>query len=156
MIKFTELYVNTLARGLCNPEERLVAAGAGSHQPFWSFGIPWFKHTYLVLATSERLLVVDHRKGLLFDRLDAIASYRWSDIASLKVSGVFTKKLVAKDAANRVLVSMKLPSLLASPIADNARSLVTVVQTWEHRRSLAAAPAAYEALPRAAAAHGVA
>ena len=29
MIKFTELYVNTVAKGLCNPDERVVAAGAG-------------------------------------------------------------------------------------------------------------------------------
>jgi hypothetical protein len=149
MIKFTDLYVNTVARGLSNPDERLVAAVAGSHKPFWSLGIPWFSHSYLLLATNERLLVVDHRKGLIFDRLDAVTSYRWSDIASLKVSGLFTKKLVAKDASNRVIVAMKLPSPVASPIANNARALETMVQTWEHRRSLSAAQTAYGALPHA-------
>jgi hypothetical protein len=149
MIKFTDLYVNTIARGLSNPDERLVAAGAGSYQPFWSFGIPWFRHSYLLIATNERLLVVDHRRGLLFDRLDAVTSHRWSDIAKLALSGVFSKKLVARDAANRVLFTMKLPPVLNSPIANNTRALETLVQTWEHRRALAAAPAAYGALSRA-------
>jgi hypothetical protein len=150
MIKFTDLYVNTVVRGLSNPDERLVAAGAGSHQPFWSFGLPWFRHSYLLIATNERLLVLDHRKGLLFDRLDAVTSHRWSDIASIKLSGVFAKKLVAKDATNRVLFAMKLPPVMSSPIANNTRALETLVQTWEHRRALAAAPAAYGAVSRAA------
>jgi hypothetical protein len=149
MIKFTDLYVNTVARGLSNPDERIVAAGAGSHQPFWSFGLPWFRHSYLLIATNERLLVLDHRKGLIFDRLDAVTSHRWSDIAKLVLTGIFTKKLVAKDAANRVLFAMKLPPVLNSPMANNSRAVETLVQTWEHRRALAAAPAAYGALSRA-------
>lgn len=147
MIKYTELYVSTLARGLCNSGEQFVAAAAGSHQSLFTFGIPFFKHSYLLLATTERLLVIDHRKGLLFDRLDAVASTRWSDIGAMKLSGLFTKKLVVKDASGRVLLKMKMPPLLLNPIANNAQALRMFVQTWEQRRALGAPQQGYGALP---------
>src|SRR4051812_6549906 len=101
MIKYTDIYVSTLARGLCAPNEQFVAASAGMYQSFWTFKIPFFKHSYLLIATSERLIVIDHRKGLVFDRVDKIDSYRWADIGTLKLGGVFAKKLTLKDAANR-------------------------------------------------------
>jgi hypothetical protein len=135
MIKYTDLYVRTLARGLCEPGEHFVAAGAGSHQSFWTFKIPFFKHHILVVATSERLIVLDHRKGLLFDRLDKVESYRWSDIGSITLKGAFTKKLVVKDSSNRSLLVMSLR--YPTPIPNNVPQLRTVVQTWEQRRALA-------------------
>src|SRR5579859_7433477 len=101
MIKYSDIYVQTLARGLCNPGEQFVTACAGSEQSFWSFRIPFFKHAYLLIATSERLIAIDHRKGLIFDRMDRIDSYRWSDLGAVKLGGLLTKKVVVKDAANR-------------------------------------------------------
>lgn len=147
MIKYTDLYVNTIARGLMNPGEQLVAAAAGTHQPFWSLGIPWFRHSFLVLATTDRLVVVDHRKGLVFDRLDTVASYRWHELGALKLSGIFSKKLVAKDGTNRVVLNMKLPPMLLNPIPGNAVAVRRVVETWEQRRQLAPAPAPVATLP---------
>src|SRR4051812_30375370 len=61
MIKYTDVYVSTFARGLCEPNEQFIAASAGAYQSFWTFRIPFFKHSYLLIATSERLIVVDHR-----------------------------------------------------------------------------------------------
>jgi hypothetical protein len=145
MIKYSDIYVSTLARGLCNPGEQVIGAGAGTYQSFWSFGIPFFRHSYLVIATSERVIVVDHRKGLIFDRMDAVNSYRWADIGTLELGGLLTKKLVLKDAASRPLLTMKLPRV--HPIPKNVAALRKVVHTWEQRRSLGAATHAYGALP---------
>jgi hypothetical protein len=136
MIKFSDVYVTTVARGLCGPNEQFVSAGAGSRQSFWTFGIPWFRHAYLLIATNERLMVIDHRKGLVFDRMDRVDSYRWADLGEVKVKGVFTKKLVAKDAANRTVLEMKLPKAFVTPIANNATGINAVVQTWQQRRTL--------------------
>lgn len=148
MIKYTDLYVNTIARGLLTPGEQLLAAAAGTHQPFWSLQIPWFKHAYLVLATSERLIVVDHRRGLFFDRLDTVAQHRWSELGGVQLSGLFSKKLVVRDASNRVLFKVKPPPALLSPRPNNGAALKAVAQTWQQRRGLAAGPAT-PALPGA-------
>jgi hypothetical protein len=157
MIRFSDVYVSTMARGLCAPNEQFIAAGAGSRQSFWTFKIPWFRHAYLLLATSDRLLVIDHRKGLIFDRMDKVESYRWSDIGSIKLGGFFTRKLVVKDLGNRTLLEMKLPKWLANPLTNNASGLSTLVQTWEQRRVLGAAPAFGQLPPQQAyAAHAYA
>jgi hypothetical protein len=148
MIKYTDLYVTTLARGLCVPGEQFVAAAAGNHQSFWSFKIPWFKHAYLLIATTERLIVVDHRKGLIFDRVDRIDGYRWSDIGALKLGGVFTKSLTVKDGNSRTLVKMVLPGF--GPLKNNVPAARQVVATWEQRRALPSAPM-FGALPPGAA-----
>lgn len=149
MIKYSDVYVQTLARGLCEPGEQFVTAGAGSHQSFWTLNIPWFRHDYLLIATAERLIVADHRRGLLFDRMDQVASYRWSDITAMKLGGVFTKKLVLKDAQNKTVLTMKLPKLLLNPLKNNTQNVKAVVQTWEQRRALGAGQAAAGSLPPA-------
>ena len=137
MIKYSDVYVQTIARGLCQPGEQFVAAGAASYQSFWTFNIPWFRHDYLLIATSERLIVADHRRGLIFDRMDQIQSFPWSQVSNMKIGGVFTKKLTVKDHANKAVLSAKLPKMLMNPLKGNSQSLKTVVQTWEQRRSLA-------------------
>jgi hypothetical protein len=149
MIKYSDVYVQALARGLCNPGEQFVAAGAASYQSFWTFQIPWFKHSYLFIATNERLIVVDHRRGLIFDRMDAVQSFRWSDIGGMKISGLLSKKVIVRDLNNRPVLKAKLPPFLANPFKNNLNSLRAVVQTWEQQRSLGAAPA-YGQLPQQA------
>ena len=151
MIKFNDVYVSTLARGLCQPNEQFVAASAGSHQSFWTFNIPFFRHSYLLFATSDRLVVIDHRRGLLFDRMDTVQSYRWSEIGSMKLSGVLSKKLVVKDASNRTVLTAKLPKLFGSPIPKAKSAAQVVVQTWEQRRQLGQAQSPFGQLPQAGA-----
>jgi len=138
MIKYSDLYVQTLARGLCQPGEQFVAAGAASYQSFWTFKIPWFRHDYLLIATSDRLIVADHRRGLIFDRMDQIQSLPWSQVSTMKIGGLFTKKITVKDHANKSVLSAKLPKMLMNPLKGNAQSMRTVVQTWEQRRALGA------------------
>jgi hypothetical protein len=143
MIKFNDVYVSTLARGLCQPNEQLIAASAGSYQSFWTFRIPFFRHSYLLFATSDRLMVIDHRRGLLFDRMDQVQSFRWNDIGSMKLGGMLSKKLVVKDSSNRVVLSAKLPKLFGSPIPKAKSAAQLLVQTWEQRRQLGMASAPF-------------
>ena len=149
MLKYTDVYITTMARGLCQPGEQLVASAAGEYQSFWTFKIPFFKHAYLLVATTERLIVLHHRKGLLYDRLDRIDSYPWSQIGSLKVKGLATKKLVVADGQNRALLKMKSAGSFMGPLKNSASSARAIVQTWEQRRALGAAQA-YGALPQRA------
>ena len=149
MIKYNDVYVSTLARGLCQPNEQLVAASAGSYQSFWTFNIPFFRHSYLLFATSDRLVVIDHRRGLLFDRMDTVQSFRWSDIGSMKLGGLLSKKLVVKDASNRVVLNAKLPKLFGAPMPKAKAAAQVVVQTWEQRRQLGAASSPFGQLPQA-------
>jgi hypothetical protein len=149
MIKYNDTYVSTLARGICEPNEQLVAASAGSYQSFWTFRIPFFRHSYLLFATSDRLVVIDHRRGLLFDRMDKVHSYRWSEITSMKLAGVLSKKLVVKDASNRVVLNARLPKLFGSPIPKAKSAAQVVVQTWEQRRQLGGGQSPFGQLPQA-------
>ena len=138
MIKYSDVYVGILARGMCNPGEQFVAACAVNHQPWWSLRIPFFRHSYLLVATSERLIALDHRKGLIFDRLDRADGYAWGDV-SCKLGGLIAKKVIVKDRANRTLVKGKVSGFFG-PIKNSGVGARTLVQTWEQRARLAAAP----------------
>ena len=142
MIKFNEAYVNTVARGLLQGDEQLLAATAGTAQSFWTFRIPFWRHNYLLLATNLRLIAVDHRRGLVFDRMDAVQSFRWSEIGAMKLGGLFFKKLVVRDNTNRVLLKAQLPPALITPIRFAKRAAQTLVQTWNASRQLPASHSA--------------
>jgi len=58
---FSDLYVNTVAKGLLQPDEQVLHRVSASHAPWWSMGIPTFQNQYLVLATNQRLLLVKHK-----------------------------------------------------------------------------------------------
>jgi hypothetical protein len=132
MIEFTDAYVKTLARGLCEPGERFVAAGAGTSHSFWSFRLPFVGHLYLLIATSDRLIAIDHRRGLFLDRMDRIGSIRWMDVTAFTVSqSWFSSRLVVKDRRNHTLLSLRLPGSLGSSIADNLASLRAAWQAWQ-------------------------
>jgi hypothetical protein len=151
-IKITDLYVNTVARGLLQPGEQLVARTSGQHQPWWSLQIPFLKHSYLLLVTSHRLIVVDHRKGLMHDRMDKVDSIPWSSIETAKLSGIgFTKKLVVKSPQVGKPIKMKIAGGFLSP-KGNVDGAKAVVSTWQQSRQLGAAPQ-YGQLPAMQAAY---
>ncbi len=149
MIKYSDVYVSLLAKGLLHSGEQFVGACALHHQPFWSFGIPFFKHAYLLVATTHRLIALDHRKGLVFDRLDRADSFAWADV-ELKLGGLLTKKITVKGRDGRALVRGKVSGFFG-PMANNGVSARTLVQTWEQRHRLGA-PSVQAALPQYAAA----
>ena len=90
---FSDLYVNTVAKGLLQPGEQVLHRVSASHAPWWSMGIPMFASQYLVLATNERLVLVKHKKGFLTgDRMESVDSMPWRSVSDVKVSGMFAKK----------------------------------------------------------------
>lgn len=150
MIKYSDVYVSILAKGLLHPGEQFVGACAVSHQPFWSLGIPLFKHSYLLVATTHRLVALDHRKGFMFDRLDRADSFAWADLGLMKLGGLLTKKVTVKDRAGRTVVQGKVTGFFG-PMPNNAQSARSLVHTWEQHHRLAA-PQAPSQLPHYAAA----
>lgn len=90
---FSDLYVDTVAKGLLQPGEQVLHRVSASHAPWWSMGIPMFGSQYLVLATSQRLVLVRHKKGFLTgDRMESVDALPWSSISEVKMSGMFAKK----------------------------------------------------------------
>ncbi|HEY1958221.1 MAG TPA: hypothetical protein VGH28_21540 [Polyangiaceae bacterium] len=150
MIKYSDVYVSILAKGLCHPGEQFVGSCSVRHLPFWAFGAPLFRHGYLLVATTHRLIALDHRRGFVFDRLDRADSWAWADLGAMKLSGVLSKKLVVKDRAGRTLLKGKVTGFLG-PMANNGQSARALVQTWQQHAQLGAAPA-MQALPHYAAA----
>ena len=67
-----DLYVNTVAKSL-KPGEQVLHRDSASHAPWWWMGIPTFQNQYLVLATSQRVLLVKHEKGFCTgDRMESV------------------------------------------------------------------------------------
>lgn len=90
---FSDLYVDTVAKGLLQPGEQVLHRVSASHAPWWSMGVPMFASQYLVLATTQRLVLVRHKKGLFTgDRMESVDTLPWSQISEVKLSGMFAKK----------------------------------------------------------------
>jgi hypothetical protein len=144
-IKVTDLYVNTIAKGLLQPGEQLLARTSGFYQSFWTFQIPFFRHDYIVLVTSHRLILLDHRKGLIHDRLDKIDSFAWSQVQQAKLGGfLFGKKLALKLPTGALTI--RVPGGFFAP-KGNVDGAKAAIATWEGNRALPAAAPAYGALP---------
>jgi hypothetical protein len=106
---FSDLHVQLISRGILNPGEQLVSQTVTSYVPWWAFGL--IQRQHLVLATDQRLILVDHRLGFFpaAQRLHAVDSIAWSNVQELRVTGLFLKKkLRIKGTGERGPVSHKL------------------------------------------------
>ena len=63
-----------------NPGEQLVSQTVTSYVPWWAFGL--IQRQYLVLATDQRLSLIDHRLGFFpaAQRVHAVDSLAWSNV----------------------------------------------------------------------------
>lgn len=108
---FSDLHVQILSRGILNPGEQLVGQTVTSYMPWWAFG--FIRRQYLVLATDQRLILVDHRYSFiqpLEQRLHQVDSIAWSNVQDLKVKGLFLKKkLHVRGTGERGPVSLTMP-----------------------------------------------
>ena len=139
-IKFNQAYIDTLAKAHA-PQETVLATSAGVHKPIWALGIPFFFKTYLLIATERRLLVVEHRRGFLYDRMEKVERFAWSEVASAKVAGLRLKKTLKLAFTNgQAAISMVLPGLLG-PIAQAKQGAQTLVEAWQRGKTLPSTPA---------------
>ena len=150
-IKFNETYIDTLAKAHA-PGESVVASSAGVHKPFWALGVPFFFKTYLMIATERSLILVEHRRGLLYDRVERVERFAWSEVAEAKVSGLLLKKKLKISFANgHASVAVPLPGLFG-PIKQAKQGAQTLVSTWQRGKALPSTPAPAQ-LPQQSWAH---
>ena len=133
---FSDLHVQLVSRGILQPGEQLVGQTVTSYTPWWAFGLIRRKH--LVLATDQRLILVEHRFGFFPAdfKLHAVDSMPWSQVEELKVKGLFKKKLRIKGAGERgpVKLTAVIPNALfglLAPMKNNmagARAVAAAAQ----------------------------
>lgn len=148
---FSDLHVDLLAQALLRPGERRLGQAVGRYVPWWAFG--FVNETYLVIATDQRLILVDHRMAWLHAavKMHAVESIPWSAMQETRVKGLFAKKLVVRGHAQNgpfartLRVPAPLFGLLA-PIRDNVTGARAIASTFEATRSLNTTQA-YGALP---------
>lgn len=145
MFYFSDLHVQLLARGILNPGEQLVGQTSTHYFPFWALG--FINRRNLVLATNQRLIVVEHRFGFfpVGYRVHVVHSMPWAAVQELKLKGIFTKKLVVKGAGDHGVVAFKatIPNTLFGMLAPMKGNLQGARAIDAHFKSGAAAlPAA--------------
>jgi hypothetical protein len=148
---FSDLHVDLLAQALLQPGERRLAQSVGRYMPWWALG--FVNETYLVIATDQRLILIEHRMAWLHQavKMHSVESIPWSAVQETRLKGIFGKKLVVRGQgqtrafARTLRVPAPLFGLLA-PIRNNVAGARAVASAFDATRSLGAAPA-YAALP---------
>ena len=137
---FSDLHVQLLSRGILNPGEQLLGQTVTGYMPWWAFGM--IRRQYLVLATDQRLILVDHRYSLIqptTQRLHAIDSLAWANVQEAKVTGLFLKKkLRVRGTGERGPISLKMDVSnmlfgLLAPMKNNMQGARTVASVAQAR-----------------------
>ncbi len=150
---FSDLHVQLLSRGVLNPGEQLLGQTVTSYMPWWAFGL--IRRQYLVLATDQRLVLVDHRYSFIrptTQRLHAVDSLAWANVQEAKVTGLFLKKKLKVRGqgergpiALKMVISNALFGLLA-PMKNNMQGARAIAAVATQSMQGAGAPAlAYQA-----------
>ena len=131
MFYFSDLHVQLLARGILNPGEQLLSQTSTFYLPWWALG--FINRRHLVLATDQRLIVIEHRFGLfpVGYRVHVVHSMPWGSVREAKLKGIFAKKLLLAGDGDNGPVSIKAPvpntlfGLLA-PMRNNLQGARTI------------------------------
>jgi hypothetical protein len=135
-IKFNETYIDNIARGHLEPGEQIVARSAGVHRPWWSLGLWLFSRTYLVIATNRRILLAEHRRGLVYDRLEKVEAVPFGEISKAALSGLLLKKKLHLAFLNgRRTIAIVLTGLFG-PIANSVAGAKKIVASWSQGKTL--------------------
>lgn len=152
---FTDTHVQIMQKGLLEPGEQLVSRSVIVDAPWYTFGMWLFHKTYLVMATNQRLVMVEHSRDF-FNRgmkMDKVHSVPWSHVQEMKVKGLLSKKLriVAQSNMRFFKGKMKIPNTffgLLAPIQDNVQNARVLEQQFASVRQLpGGAPQQYGSLP---------
>ena len=144
---FSDLHVQLLSRGILNPGEQLLGQTVTGYMPWWAFG--FIRRQYLVLATDQRLILVDHRWSFIqptTQRLHAIDSMQWSNVQEAKVTGLFLKKkLKVRGVGERGPIALKMVITntlfgLLAPMKNNMQGARTVASAATQLMQGAGAP----------------
>jgi hypothetical protein len=132
---FSDLHVETLARGILEPNEQVLGTTVAEHNPWWSMGL--IRRTYLMIATDQRLVMVAHHFNWLHTsmRLAAIESYGWQAVEQMQLKGIFSKKIALKATGNQgpVKHTLKVPNTffgLLAPMRNNLAGARTITERF--------------------------
>ncbi len=152
---FTETHVQIMSKGLLEPGEQLVSRSVVVDAPWYTFGMFLFHKTYLVLATNQRLVMVEHRRDFFGRglRVEKVHTVPWNQVSEMKVKGLFIKKklrIVAQSSMKFFKGNMKIPAPffgLLSPVDDNVQNARLMEQQSASMRQLGAPQQGYGSLP---------
>jgi hypothetical protein len=143
MFYFSDLHVQLLARGILNPGEQLVGRTSTFYMPWWALG--FINRRHLVLATDQRLIVVEHRWGFfpVGYRVHVVHSVPWGNLQTMKLKGIFAKKLVVEGNGDNGPVSIKasVPNTLfglLAPMKNNLQGARTIEAHYKNGAALGA------------------
>lgn len=137
-LRYSDLHLQILTRGLLDPGEQLTGHVATLRSPWYGFGL--LTKQFLLVATDRRLLVVEHTKSWIYRAfvISRVESVPWSNVEELALRGLIAKtklRLVARTSRGTEKLSMKIPGMFA-PIRDNGRAGRAVVATFQAQRAL--------------------
>jgi hypothetical protein len=137
-IRYSDLHLQILTRGLLDPGEHLTGHVMAERNPWYGFGL--LRKQYLLVSTDRRLLVLEHKRAWLHRTfvLSKVESLPWNDVEELALRGLVVKtkiRLVARTMRGVQKLHLKMPTWLA-PIRDNARAGKAVVATFQAQRAL--------------------
>lgn len=151
---FTDTHVQIMSKALLEPNEQLVARTVIVDAPWYTFGMWLFHKTYLVLATTQRLIMVEHAPDF-FNRgmkTEKVHSIPWAQVSEMKVKGLFLKKklrFVAQSNMRFFKGKMKIPNAffgLLAPVQDNLQNAKLLEQHFQSARQLGAPQQGYGSL----------
>jgi hypothetical protein len=156
---FSDLHVQLLSRGILNPGEQLLGQTVTGYMPWWAFGL--IRRQYLVLATDQRLILIDHRFSFfrpMVQHLHQVDSMTWNNVAEAKVTGFFLKKklkVVGNGERGQISLKMVINNALfglLAPMKNNmqgARAIASAAQSMKQggMPALNAAPQHYSQPP---------
>jgi len=138
---FSDLQVQLLARGILQPGEQLVGQTVTQYNPWWAFGL--VRKTYLLLATDQRLVMLEHRVAWLHQalRLDSVDSIPWANVEEARLKGIFAKKIRLRAQGERgpKRLTMTVPNALfglLAPMRNNMAGARNVVGAFQTPRAL--------------------
>jgi len=148
---FSDQHAMSLLTPNLGPNERILYRARGVEKPWYSrifsrFGALFWRN-YLVAATDQRLLFVQHGgllSGFAAKKVDALG---WHEIDRTQLGwGVFNKDLAVQSQARGFKKTVVLGRFV---MKDNFPAAEGMVQTWNQTRTALPATAPSHALPRA-------
>jgi len=99
--------VDLLSHALLQPGEQRVGQTVVKYMPWWAFG--FINKTYLVLATTQRIILVEHRMAWFHQavRLHSVESIPRASLQEARVTGLFNKKLRVRGQSQTGPVALK-------------------------------------------------
>lgn len=148
---FSEQHAMSLLMPNLGPNERILYRARGVEKPWYSrifsrFGALFWRN-YLVAATDQRMLFVEHGgllSGFAAKKVDALG---WHEIDRTQLGwGVFNKDLAVQSQARGFKKTVVLGRFV---MKDNFNAAESMVQAWNQAKTALPATAPSHALPRA-------